>query len=69
MLGDGIVSFGTAVVTVSRRNANASPKMVCSRCTGASTCSDGAANTILPSSLRNSTFMESSTTREMPPSW
>ena len=37
MLGDGIVSFGTAVVTVSRRNAKSSPKIVCSSRTGSST--------------------------------
>ena len=30
MLGEGIVSFGVFFVTVSRRNANASPKMVSS---------------------------------------
>ena len=31
MLGDGIVSFGTAVVVVDARNSNASAKMGCSQ--------------------------------------
>ena len=44
MLSDGIVSFGTALVTVCARNENASPKIVCSSLTGATTCADGGAH-------------------------
>ena len=43
MLGEGIVSFGVAVVTVRARNVKASPKIVCSSATLPSTCSAGGA--------------------------
>ncbi len=44
MLSEGMVILGTAVVTVSRRNEKASPKIVCSSVTGATTCADGGAH-------------------------
>jgi hypothetical protein len=69
MLGDGIVSFGTAPDTVSRRNANASPKIVCSSVIGATACADGGAHSYFRRSLWNSTLIVSSWTFWIPPSW
>ncbi len=57
MLGDGIVSFGWFVVTVSRRNSNASPKIVVDTPSLPSTCSAAGVNSISPSSLKNLTAM------------
>ena len=68
MLGDGIVSFGTAVVTLSRRNAKSSPKIVCSSRTGDDTRIDGGVNVIVPPALRNSTA-RSEASFSTPPSW
>ena len=69
MLSDGIVSFGTALVTVCARNENASPKIVCSSVTGATTCADGGAHSKFFCSLWNATRIVSSCTFWMPPSW
>ena len=60
MLGDGIVSFGTASAAHSWRNVNASPKMVCETPTSPSTCSAGAMNSMSPLSLWNVTLTLSS---------
>ena len=68
MLGDGIVSFGTAVVTLSRRNAKSSPKIVWSSRSGSSTRIDGGVNTMLPPGLWNSTA-SSDASFLTPPSW
>jgi hypothetical protein len=68
MLGEGIVSFGRALVVTDRRNSNASPKIVCSSSIVASTCAAAGVNSIVPSSLRNCTT-RSSATRVTPPSW
>ena len=57
MLGDGIVSFGTFVVTVSRRNENASPKIVFETPSLPSTCSAAGVNSMSPFSLWNLTAM------------
>ena len=68
MLGDGMVNLGVAVVVASSRKANASPKIVSERPTFPSTFSDGGANSIVPSSLRNCTCSVSSVTFEIPSS-
>ena len=57
MLGEGIVSFGVAVVTTSCRNAKASAKIGSRSATRSSTCSAAGANSIVPSALRNWTLM------------
>ena len=68
MLGDGIVSFGVLVVTVSRRKVKSSPKIVCSRPILPSTCNAAGVNSIVPSSLQNCTFISPGALL-MPPSW
>ena len=68
MLGDGIVSFGTAVVTVSRTNAKSSPKIVWSSRSGSSTRIEGGVKTMLPPGLWNSTA-RSEASFSTPPSW
>jgi len=52
MLGDGIVSFGTFVVTVSFRNVKSSPKIVFDTPSLPSTWSAAGVNSISPSSLK-----------------
>jgi hypothetical protein len=51
MLGDGTVSFGTAVVVCCLRKAKASPKIVSCNVMGACTCSAAVANSSVPCSL------------------
>ncbi len=68
MLGDGMVSLGTAVVTVSARNRNASAKIGCSSRTFPSTRSAAGVNSIVPSVFWNWTTRFSSA-RLIPPSW
>ena len=68
MLGDGIVSFGTAVVTLSRTNAKSPPKIVWPRRTGAVTRIDAGVKTIDPLGLWNSTA-RSDACFSTPPSW
>jgi hypothetical protein len=51
MLGEGIVSFGKLVVTVSFRNAKSSPKIVFETPSFPSTCSAAGVNSTSPSSL------------------
>ena len=48
MLGDGIVSFGTLVVTVFCRNEKSSPKIVRETPSGPSTCSAAGVNSSSP---------------------
>ena len=70
MLGDGIVSFGVwPSAAWDFRNSKSSPKIVLSSVTLSSTCSAAGENSIVPSALRNSTFMLSSLTVVTPPSW
>ena len=56
MLGDGIVSFGLAVVVSDFRYSNASPKIVSLTPSLPSMCSAAGVNSIVPCSLRNSTL-------------
>ena len=60
MLGDGMVSFGTFVVTVSRRNVNASPKIVRGNEIRSCTLSAADSKSSSPSSLRKCTCSFSS---------
>ena len=57
MLGEGTVSFGVLVVTVSRRKAKSSPKIVCSSPIRSSTWIAAGVNSIVPSSLKNCTVI------------
>ena len=57
MLGDGIVSFGTLVVTVFCRNEKSSPKIVRDTPRGPLTCSAAGLNSSSPFSLKNLTAM------------
>ena len=57
MLGEGIVSFGVAVVTASCTNVKASAKIGSRSATRSSTCSAAGENSIVPSALRNWTLM------------
>ena len=68
MLGDGIVSFGTAVPTVSRRNVKSSAKIVCSSRTGASTRIEAGVKLMVPLRFLNSTT-RSESSFSTPPSW
>ena len=68
MLGEGIVSFGVAVVTQSFTNVKASAKIGSRSATRSSTCSAAGENSIVPSALRNWTLMWSCAV-VMPPSW
>ena len=68
MLGEGMVSFGVADPTASRRKARSSPKIVRSSVIGPSTRIEGGANSRRPVSLTNSTRSEASSTRVTPPS-
>ena len=68
MLGDGIVSFGVAVVTHSCRNPNASAKIGSRSATRSVTCSAAGENSIVPCSLRNWTLRLSSLIVVIPPS-
>ncbi len=56
MLGDGIVSFGVAVVTHSCRNWKWSAKIGFSSVTLASTCIAAGVHSMSPSALWNLTF-------------
>ncbi len=67
MLGDGIVSFGVAVVTCCFRNEKASAKMVFSSRTWSCTFSAADSKSRLPFSFSKCTVIFSSV-REMPPS-
>ena len=68
MLGDGIVSFATAVETVSRRKAKSSPKIGSSIPSLPSTCIPEKTASMSPSSLWKWTAICSSGTRVTPPS-
>ena len=68
MLGDGIVSFGTVVVTVCCRNWNASPKIVFDTPSFPSMCSAAGVNSMSPCSLWNLTAMWPASF-VMPSSW
>ena len=67
MLGDGIVSFGVAVVTHDCTNWKSAAKIGSSSATGASTCSAAGVNSSVPSALRNWTVIDSAA-RVTPPS-
>ena len=67
MLGDGIVSFGTAPSAHSWRNENASPKIVSETPSLPSTCKAAAMNSMSPASLWKETLTLSSAV-EMPSS-
>jgi hypothetical protein len=69
MLGEGIVSFGVAFWTVSRRNAKCSPKIVRGRVTVDVTWADGGAQSYSLSSFSKCTWIVSSWTFVIPPSW
>ncbi len=68
MLGEGIVSFGTFVVTVSWRKLNASPKIVSETPSLLSMWSAAGVNSMSPSSLWNLTEMWPASW-VMPSSW
>jgi hypothetical protein len=69
MLGEGIVSFGVPRVTVSRRNSKCSAKMVLGSVTVSLTCADGGAQSYSRSAFSKWTWIVSSWTFVMPPSW
>jgi hypothetical protein len=69
MLGDGIVSFGVAVVTISFSAMNASPKMVLSSDTLSTTFNAAASNSRSPSAFVKCTVSFSSAAASIPPSW
>ena len=70
MLGDGMVILAVwPGVTLSRRNVNASAKIVSGSETGAVTCADGGVYSKFLSLLWNATLIVSSLTFVMPPSW
>ena len=68
MLGDGIVSFGTAVETASRTNVKSSAKIVWSSRTGSSTRIDAGVKLMFPLRFLNSTTRSDSSFLT-PPSW
>ena len=68
MLGDGIVSFGTAVATFSRRKVKSSAKIVCSSRTGAPTRIEAGVKLTSPLAFLNSTT-RSDASFSTPPSW
>ena len=57
MLGEGIVSFGRSVATVSWRKRKSSPKITFDTPSFPSTCSAAGVNSMSPSSLWNVTAM------------
>ena len=68
MLGDGIVSFGRALETVSRTNSKSEPKIVSGSESFASTWADGGAQSYSRSLLWKWTRIVSSWTLLTPPS-
>ncbi len=68
MLGLGIVSFGVVVVVSDFRYSKCSPKMVSEIPSLPSMCSAAGVNSIVPSSLRNSTLRLPGAV-ETPSSW